>query len=68
MARTINGNAHPPLRRRDDKPALPQKMNPETGSKRPEFPSVSRPGHDILDPGRVRLGDGFITAEFPRRM
>jgi len=31
----------------------------------PAFPSLCRPVASIRDPGTVRLGDGFITAEFP---
>ena len=30
-----------------------------------QFPSLHRPDRKITDPGKVRLGDGFITAEFP---
>jgi hypothetical protein len=29
------------------------------------FPPLRRPDAKIDDPGKVRLGDGFITAEFP---
>jgi hypothetical protein len=29
------------------------------------FPPLRRPDAKIADPGRVRLGDGVITAEFP---
>ena len=30
-----------------------------------QFPLLRRPYKKIADPGKVRLGDGFITAEFP---
>jgi hypothetical protein len=29
------------------------------------FPPLRRPDENIADPGKVRLGDGFISAEFP---
>ena len=29
------------------------------------FPRLSNADPKIVDPGKVRLGDGFITAEFP---
>lgn len=29
------------------------------------FPPLRRPEAEIADPGRVRVGDGVITAEFP---
>ena len=29
------------------------------------FPPLSNPGPKIADPGKVRLGDGIITGEFP---
>ena len=29
------------------------------------FPSLRRPDRKITDTGKVRLGDGFISAEFP---
>ena len=32
-----------------------------------QFPPLRRPGKKITDPGKIRLGDGMITAEFPPR-
>ena len=29
------------------------------------FPTLRRPDGKITDPAKVRLGDGFISAEFP---
>ena len=29
------------------------------------FPALRRPDATIEDPGKLRLGDGIITAEFP---
>jgi hypothetical protein len=29
------------------------------------FPPLHHPDYKITDPGKVRLGDGMITAEFP---
>jgi hypothetical protein len=34
----------------------------------PEFPTLGRPVASVRDPGKVRLGDGFITAEYPPRL
>jgi hypothetical protein len=30
-----------------------------------QFPTLRRPTQKIADPGKVRLGDGLITAELP---
>jgi hypothetical protein len=30
-----------------------------------QFPTLRRPADKIIDPGKVRLGDGLIAAEFP---
>jgi hypothetical protein len=58
MAKLINQNECPPLHQGDDR-RLEKDLNT------PEFPSLHRPVASIRDPGTVRLGDGFITAEFP---
>ena len=58
MGKLINRDECPPLDQRDDR-RHGQDLNT------PEFPPLCRPAASIRDPGTVRLGDGFITAEFP---
>ena len=37
-----------------------------SATNRPDpFPSLRRPDGKIIDTAKVRLGDGFISAEFP---
>lgn len=36
-----------------------------TSNSSTHFPPLRRPDEKVVDSGRVRLGDGFITAEFP---
>jgi hypothetical protein len=62
MANLINWDECAPLYQRvyqRDERRLEEDLNT------PEFPSLCRPVASIRDPGTVRLGDGFITAEFP---
>ena len=66
-ARMINRDECQPVRQHQEKLTLPSKITVESGVNTPEFPPLSRPDFSIVDSGRVRLGDGFITAEFPPR-
>ena len=66
-ARMINPHECEPLRQRQERPTLTRKTMLESGVNPPDFPPLSRPDASIVDAGRVRLGDGFITAEFPPR-
>jgi hypothetical protein len=59
MAKLIKSDECAPLHQREDRRRLEEDLNT------PEFPSLCRPVASIRDPGTVRLGDGFITAEFP---
>src|SRR5215472_2685710 len=59
MAKLINWDECAPLHQRDDRTRLEEDLNI------PEFPSLCRPVASIRDAGTARLGDGFITAEFP---
>jgi len=60
MANLINWDECAPLHQSREK-RLEEDLNT------PEFPALCRPVASIRDPGTVRFGDGFITAEFPPR-
>ena len=66
-ARMINRDECQPVRQQQEKLTLPSKITVESGVNTLEFPPLSRPDFSVVDCGRVRLGDGFITAEFPPR-
>jgi hypothetical protein len=59
MAKLINWDESASLHQGEDRRRLEEDLNTA------EFPSLCRPVASIRDPGTVRLGDGFITAEFP---